>query len=167
MIVMVDKETDSSQYPNDHTYFGYSEDAGALESEIARVIDELPAQTGCSLREVMGYFVKALSCSGEYDSEEDDDDEADYMMLDEAFDSLSDQELGKTPQISLSHLKKCGFSMLLDVTYIDPQRFRRGQSCWLPSGNSVDGKQPVYSFYIYSDSYSLSIHLSARTACLG
>lgn len=101
-------DTDSSQYPNEHTYFGYSDDAGALESDIARIIDNLPMKAGRSLREVVEYFVEDISHGGNYecdDGNESDDDDADFMMLDEDID-FSSQVVSQPPQLSLGHLGK-------------------------------------------------------------
>ncbi|KAF8129886.1 hypothetical protein EV363DRAFT_1432403 [Boletus edulis] len=102
--------SDSSLYPDEHTYFGYSQDAGALESDVARVIDKLPTQTGCTLREIVEFFVEGMSrgddCQGSDGSEEDDDDQVDLMMLDEDYEQFSHSGPSQTTRLSLGHLMK-------------------------------------------------------------
>ncbi|KAF8551149.1 hypothetical protein OG21DRAFT_1499321 [Imleria badia] len=101
--------SESSQYPNEHTYFGYSQDAGTLESNVARVIDKLPTQTGRTLREAAEFFVEAISRGDNYEGDggnESDDDEDDFMMLDEDLERSGYPGPTQATQLSLGHLKK-------------------------------------------------------------
>lgn len=110
---------DSSLYPDEHSYFGYSQDAGALESDVARVIDKLTTKAGCTLREAVEFFVVAMSSGGGVDDgNETHDDESD-SMFDEDFDQSDYPNPSQTPQLSLVHLKKCAlltsFYLLLTI----------------------------------------------------
>lgn len=98
---------DSSQYPNEHSFFGYSQDAGALESGIARVIDKLPTKIGCTLREVAKFFVEAISLGDSYESDDASDsyDDDDITMFDEELEPAF-QGRSQTSQISLDHLMR-------------------------------------------------------------
>ncbi|KAF9222234.1 hypothetical protein BS17DRAFT_881328 [Gyrodon lividus] len=68
--------SDTSEYPNSHTYFGYSQDAAVLEpdADVAKVIDRLPDKAGRALRDVAEFFVIELS-RGDCDVDEDGGDD--------------------------------------------------------------------------------------------
>lgn len=123
--------TDSSHYPDKHTYFGYSQDAGVLESDVARVIDKLSMKTGYPLREVVELFVEDISrgnCECD-DGNENEDDESDVMMSDEDFEQSGYLGYSQTPQLSLGHLMKYAFLKSANFLAHDGlQGLCRGQS---------------------------------------
>lgn len=118
---------DSSHYPHEHTYLGYSQDAGDLESDVARVIDKLPTQTGRTLREAVEFFVESVSrCDNDETTDGNDsgEDEVDFMMFDEDFEESGILDPNtQTTKLSLGHLKKYALLMspnlLLMMVYRD------------------------------------------------
>ncbi|KAH7886667.1 hypothetical protein F5I97DRAFT_2017525 [Phlebopus sp. FC_14] len=68
---------DTSEYPFNHTFFGYSLETGRLDLHVARIIDKLTDKAACTLRDVVEFIVAELSRSD--DSEDEKGEEEDQM----------------------------------------------------------------------------------------
>ncbi|KIJ62454.1 hypothetical protein HYDPIDRAFT_30416 [Hydnomerulius pinastri MD-312] len=102
--------SDTSEYPNNHTIFGYSPDSGPLEAKVTAIVEKLSVRPGCTLQDAAEFLVREISRS----DEDDDDDEGgedeieidDHMSIDEDFSQALYQGLPRTSRLRLGQLKK-------------------------------------------------------------
>ncbi|KAL4062668.1 hypothetical protein J3A83DRAFT_4381480 [Scleroderma citrinum] len=102
--------SDTSEYPSDHTFFGYSYN-GESTPQIAEIIERLPGRRACSLRDVVDFFLIELS-HGDHEDEdcEVSSDLGDQQLDDEQttqdFSTFMEPGPSSQAQLCLNYLKR-------------------------------------------------------------